>query len=240
MISMTASKTLLLKHLGDLVIRFPKIKASYRYDSLAKSHLVEILPKEVFEANKELKKIRRQITRKLIELDPTDAICWFSEDDLVSIETPENEFVGVLFGETSDIDFDVLSSIFEKYTPILTRARNLITTISYVDSINAGVNKIVPTAIILAVDALRTYEFPRSVPIIHESIDCVYRPTTIHFKMCFNEPLHPYEPKQLPSISVPVPHNGNVDVNGFLLKGDLHTLDVNQLETSTLHMTYGY
>lgn len=101
------SKGFIKNKMRALVEKFPDIKITYQFDKFLKTHIVEVLPKELFEISEEYKLLESEIIFEFDDIFLSESILFISEDSLNEIDNPEFELCGpeyVLF--ESKISFD--------------------------------------------------------------------------------------------------------------------------------------
>jgi hypothetical protein len=80
------AKQYILGELNSLVTKFPSVRVRYGYDSNARVHCVEVVPKEVYYSNDEYISWENNVTSRFIEHFPAENIGFISDDDLMGIE----------------------------------------------------------------------------------------------------------------------------------------------------------
>jgi hypothetical protein len=83
------AKQYILEELNSLVTKFPSVRVRYGYDSNARVHCVEVVPKEVYYSNDEYISWENDVTSRFIEHFPAENIGFISDDAVVGIEHAE-------------------------------------------------------------------------------------------------------------------------------------------------------
>lgn len=74
------------EELTNLIKYIPNVSVKYQYDVEFNSHYIEVLPKELFNDNKEYICLENEITDKFISLFPNQSICFITEDSYIKLE----------------------------------------------------------------------------------------------------------------------------------------------------------
>ncbi|MCF8308931.1 MAG: hypothetical protein K9I68_07985 [Bacteroidales bacterium] len=86
------SKEFLNKKLDELAFKFDTIKIRYEYRKSTNSHLIEVLPSDVFNDNEAYINEEIAIRDYFEESFPNENIVFISEDSLSEIKNPEKEY----------------------------------------------------------------------------------------------------------------------------------------------------
>lgn len=83
------SKEFLIKELNRLYKEIKGIKIKYQFDEIINAHLVEVLPKDIFENNENYIKLENAIYSKFKRKFSDEEILFISEDSLNKISQAE-------------------------------------------------------------------------------------------------------------------------------------------------------
>lgn len=98
------SREFVIKEIYVLIKRIPIIKVRYEFDPKVLTHIIEIVPKEVYHFDEEYISWENNVYERFDHLFPNESICFVSDDSLVGVEKPivvfnyskEKQGVGVL------------------------------------------------------------------------------------------------------------------------------------------------
>ncbi len=82
------------KKLNDLVKRFPNLKVAYQFDWISDMHIVEVMPKDLFENSNKYKLIESEISFEFDNKYFTENLLFVSEGSLNRVETSTFEIIG--------------------------------------------------------------------------------------------------------------------------------------------------
>lgn len=91
----------IIAELTSFVTNFPKTRVRYEYDSLAKVHVIEVVPNEVYHLDKKYIQWENNLYDQFIIDFPNENICFISDDAIVGIETPSTTLYGLEFTPVS-------------------------------------------------------------------------------------------------------------------------------------------
>ncbi|SFD92400.1 hypothetical protein [Thermophagus xiamenensis] len=113
-------KEFIKKRLQFLASKFSEAKIRYEYRENTHSHIIEIIPLNLYENNEDYLLEETRIEDEFEELFPTENIIFISENSLTEIKSPEFElgYSDFIFeSETSCIEFEFLG-VSEEVDPI--------------------------------------------------------------------------------------------------------------------------
>jgi hypothetical protein len=100
------SRQFLLEKLQLLVVDFPMIKCSYRFDKLSNTHLIEVVPDSIFNVSSEYSLAEEDVTFEFIRNFPDEGICFITDTSFTKIGEPEAVFEGANYGKWCIIEED--------------------------------------------------------------------------------------------------------------------------------------
>ncbi|OAV73360.1 hypothetical protein Barb6_00328 [Bacteroidales bacterium Barb6] len=118
-------KDYIFNELSVFINKFDNVRVRYGYDEKAITHIVEIVPNDVYHLNEEYISWESEMFDKFIERYPMQNICFISDDALVGIENPEYVLYGKDFAvipikqELPAIDLDL---VFQRGSTIFAEA----------------------------------------------------------------------------------------------------------------------
>ena len=108
------SKTFIITELDLLVKLFPQTRVRYEYDNDALVHVVEILPKDLYQFDEEYIAWENDMFDRFIATFPLENVCFVSEDSLVGIKNPIYTCQGVDFETYSSPKASFSSAVADK------------------------------------------------------------------------------------------------------------------------------
>lgn len=84
----------LLTELNIFITVFPKTRVRYEYDSLAKVHIVEVVPNQIYHLDGKYIQWESSLFDKFIREFPNENICFISDDAIVGIEIASSTLYG--------------------------------------------------------------------------------------------------------------------------------------------------
>lgn len=107
--------------LESFVSIFLSSKVRYEYDERSRSHMIEVLPVEIYQKNEDYIKWESKTFDEFIDKYPSENICFISDDSFVKIDSPIFEKEGLYYTpfsvESESILFDMSSvQIYRKST----------------------------------------------------------------------------------------------------------------------------
>lgn len=90
--------------LDKLVNSFPELSCRYEYDELSNTHLIEILPLNVYKSDEAYENREIEITDEFLNRFPDEGICFVSSDSIISVISPIFHRTGTLFGINENFD----------------------------------------------------------------------------------------------------------------------------------------
>jgi len=108
----------LISELDIFIKNFSKVRVRYEYDKHALTHLIEVIPNEIYHLDENYALWESEMFDKFVALYPTENICFISDDALVSLENVIYVKVGTDYslGWTAKncITFDQLSILLQQ------------------------------------------------------------------------------------------------------------------------------
>lgn len=95
---------------------FTEVRVRYEYDSEARVHTVEVLPKEIYHSDAAYIRWEDDFYRRFVDRFPMESICFVSEDALAGIDNPEFvlegiEYAKVMFQQTKGVRSELHPSV---------------------------------------------------------------------------------------------------------------------------------
>jgi hypothetical protein len=76
----------IINELEIFIKRFSKVRVRYEYDESTQTHVIEVVPNEVYHLKEEYILWESEMFDKFVAFYPTENICFISDDALVGIE----------------------------------------------------------------------------------------------------------------------------------------------------------
>ena len=99
--------------LESFISVFLSSKVRYEYDEKSRSHMIEVLPIEIYQQNDDYIEWESETFDEFISKYPSENICFISDDSLVKIDSPVFEKEGLYYTpfsvERKSIVFDMSS-----------------------------------------------------------------------------------------------------------------------------------
>ena len=80
------SKNYIINELDVLIKMFSNVRVRYEYNEYTLTHIIEVVPHDVYYFNKEYILWESKLFDKFIDLYPTENICFITDDALVGIK----------------------------------------------------------------------------------------------------------------------------------------------------------
>ncbi len=110
------STEFVIKELEKLVAQMPTLKVSYEFDIVDNSHVIEILPKEIYESDETYMALEIAFDTAFSKLYPFEGILFISDGSLTKVITPLYEETGNLYERPSNL-IDSIARLLSKYLP---------------------------------------------------------------------------------------------------------------------------
>ena len=91
------SRDYLNRKIEEILLRFPNIKISYLYDESLETHLIEVLPADIYNFNESYKLFESDISFEFDEKYFPETLLFISKDSLSRIKDPEFELEGAYY-----------------------------------------------------------------------------------------------------------------------------------------------
>lgn len=111
----------------ELVQLFPNTKVRYENEINSNTHIIEVIPNEVYNLNKDYQAWEEYKTFDFIRLFPTQNICFISDDAVVSIDAVAFEIKGSAF----DLNYSINELCCKKIDKISVSQESGITTFPF-------------------------------------------------------------------------------------------------------------
>src|SRR5574344_1650755 len=82
------SKTFIINYLKKFIFSFLRAKVRYKFDSVARVHFVEVLPKNLYDEDKQYIAWEDNFFNEFIDNYPDQNLCFITEGSAVSIDEP--------------------------------------------------------------------------------------------------------------------------------------------------------
>lgn len=89
--------------LTRLAIEFPSVQLRYQFDAFAETHMVEVSPAHLYDANSNFKIAQAKLIDEFTRAFPQEGLCFFGPSDLVSIEGEVEVFLGTSAPQEQDL-----------------------------------------------------------------------------------------------------------------------------------------
>jgi len=106
------SKDYIKSRINKIINLFPTTRVRYEFIDHLKTHLLMVQPLDVFELNNEYKDLEADISIEFDNLFSPESILFVSEDSLNSVNNPELDIEGLLYGSVPKM-YEIENNIFD-------------------------------------------------------------------------------------------------------------------------------